>query len=83
MGYYVDKTGFIEEFLQNPTDKTLFRVPSDATLITRPRRFGKTLFMSMLAEFFDITKDSRKIFGSSGISVGKAKQPSSHGGNDG
>ena len=32
------------------------------TLITRPRRFGKTLGMSMLAEFFDIEKDSRKIF---------------------
>lgn len=32
------------------------------TLITRPRRFGKTLGMSMLANFFDVRKDSRDIF---------------------
>ncbi len=32
------------------------------TLITRPRRFGKTLNMSMMASFFDITKDSRELF---------------------
>lgn len=32
------------------------------TLITRPRRFGKTLNMSMLSEFFDITKDSKALF---------------------
>lgn len=51
--YYVDKTGLIEELLEQT-----FKV----NLITRPRRFGKTLTMSMLAEFFDITKDSRKIF---------------------
>ena len=31
-------------------------------LITRPRRFGKTLNVSMMAEFFDITKDSKDIF---------------------
>ena len=61
-GYYVDKTGFIEEFLQNPADRSKFRVPADATLFTRPRRFGKTLFMSMLAEFFDITRESRELF---------------------
>ena len=51
--YYIDKTAFLEKFL---------RTPDDATLFTRPRRFGKTLFMSMLAEFFDITKDSRELF---------------------
>ena len=51
--YYVDKTDFLEKFL---------RTPDDATLFTRPRRFGKTLFLSMLAEFFDITKDSRDLF---------------------
>ena len=43
--YYVDKTGFISELL-NYTDKV--------QLITRPRRFGKTLMMSMLKCFFDI-----------------------------
>ena len=44
--YYVDKTGLIAELLNNSVAKV--------TLITRPRRFGKTLGMSMLAAFFDI-----------------------------
>ena len=52
-GYYVDKTGFLEKFLKSPADASLF---------TRPRRFGKTLFMSMLASFFDVTKSSRDLF---------------------
>ena len=52
--YYIDKTGLICEVLKNPG--------TEVTLITRPRRFGKTLGMSMLAEFFNIEKDSRKIF---------------------
>ncbi|MDO5813024.1 MAG: AAA family ATPase [Bacillota bacterium] len=51
--YFVDKTLMIEEFLNRG---------SDVTLITRPRRFGKTINMSMMAEFFDITKDSKEIF---------------------
>ena len=51
--YYIDKTGFIEDLLN-----TRFEV----NLITRPRRFGKTLTMSMLADFFDIRKDSRELF---------------------
>lgn len=51
--YYVDKTLMIEDFIKyNDT----------AALITRPRRFGKTINMTMLREFFDITKDSRQIF---------------------
>lgn len=41
--YYIDKTGFIRELLSETFD---------VNLITRPRRFGKTLTMSMLAEFF-------------------------------
>lgn len=52
-GYYVDKTKFIVELLQDN-----FK----ANLITRPRRFGKTLAMSMLKNFFDIRKDSKPIF---------------------
>jgi len=51
--YYVDKTLMIEDFL----DYSNF-----VTLITRPRRFGKTLNMTMLRDFFDITQDSRQIF---------------------
>ncbi|MDO5812514.1 MAG: AAA family ATPase [Bacillota bacterium] len=51
--YLVDKTLMIKEFLYRGTD---------VTLITRPRRFGKTINMSMLSEFFDITKDSKEIF---------------------
>ena len=35
---------------------------SKVTLVTRPRRFGKTINMSMMSEFFDITKDSKEIF---------------------
>ena len=49
--YYIDKTGLIEELVRNSGAKV--------TLITRPRRFGKTMAMNMLAEFFDIRKDSR------------------------
>lgn len=52
--YYIDKTGLIKNLLQNNLSK--------GTLITRPRRFGKTLAMCMLADFFDIRKDSRALF---------------------
>ena len=52
--YYVDKTGLIGEILKNTAVKV--------TLITRPRRFGKTLGMSLLANFFDIRKDSSSMF---------------------
>ena len=52
--YYVDKTGLIEELMRTPSTKV--------TLITRPRRFGKTLGMSMMAEFFDIRKNSGSLF---------------------
>ncbi len=51
--YYVDKTGLIEELL---------KTEAEVTLITRPRRFGKTLGMSMLESFLDIRKNSRKLF---------------------
>ena len=52
--YYVDKTGLIEDLLEKET--------AEVTLITRPRRFGKTMGMSMLANFFDIRRDSKAIF---------------------
>ena len=46
--YYVDKTGMIEDLLQNRSEVNLF---------TRPRRFGKSLNMSMLKAFFEIGGD--------------------------
>ncbi len=51
--YYVDKSGFIKELLEKE-----FKV----SLVTRPRRFGKTLTMGMLEDFFDISRDSRAHF---------------------
>ena len=50
--YYVDKTGLIKELLQNWGQVNLF---------TRPRRFGKSLSMSMLQCFFEIGRD-RELF---------------------
>lgn len=52
--YYVDKTEFIYELVEE-TD-------NQVSLYTRPRRFGKTLMMSMLANFFSIRKESKSLF---------------------
>lgn len=46
--YYVDKTVLIEQVLEKGSEVTLF---------TRPRRFGKSLNMSMLQRFFEIGTD--------------------------
>ena len=46
--YYIDKTGLIEQLLENWGKVNLF---------TRPRRFGKTLNMTMLRSFFEIGTD--------------------------
>lgn len=51
--YYIDKTPFI---------KVLLDRQFEASLITRPCRFGKTLTMSMLEDFFDISRDSKSHF---------------------
>lgn len=59
--YYVDKTGLIEDLLEKET--------AEVTLITRPRRFGKTMGMSMLDNFFDIRKDSQAMF--EGLEISK------------
>ena len=48
--YYVDKTAFIGELWRNRGEVNLF---------TRPRRFGKTLNMSMLQYFFEDTGDEK------------------------
>lgn len=60
--YYVDKTLFIEELLQNWGKVNLF---------TRPRRFGKSLNMSMLKHFFEIGCD-RTLF--EGLKIGEKKE---------
>ena len=52
--YYVDKTELIYDLVHN--------MDNAVTLFTRPRRFGKTLNMSMMESFFDITRDSRDVF---------------------
>ena len=51
--YFVDKTHFI---------KSLIDYHAQVTLITRPRRFGKTLMLSMLQEFFDINAAGGNLF---------------------
>ena len=52
--YYVDKSGLIAEILRSESVKV--------SLITRPRRYGKTLGMRMLESFFDIRRQSRNLF---------------------
>ena len=52
--YYVDKTEIIYELVHDTKNKV--------TLFTRPRRFGKTLMMSMMENFFNIRKESARIF---------------------
>ena len=53
--YYIDKTLLIDKMLMNKSKVTLF---------TRPRRFGKTLNMSMLKYFFDVKdkEENKKLF---------------------
>lgn len=59
--YFVDKTNFIRELLDHK---------NKVTLITRPRRFGKTLAMRMLQEFFDINAAGRDTF--KGLNISRA-----------
>ena len=49
--YYVDKTLFIKDLLD---------IKGEVNLFTRPRRFGKTLNLSMLRYFFEDTGDEKK-----------------------
>ena len=62
--YYIDKSGLIADLL-NPR-------AAEITLITRPRRFGKTLAMNMLASFFDIRKNSKVLF--NGLEITKDEE---------
>ncbi len=58
---YVDKTGFLEDFINSR--------PKKVSLFTRPRRFGKSLMLSMMGEFFDCRKNSKEIF--DGLKISK------------
>ncbi len=60
--YYVDKSLLIEE---------LFSKGDEATLLPRPRRFGKTLNLSMLQYYFNIREDNRGLF--KGLKIEKSK----------
>ena len=62
--YYVDKTKFMVAVLEDASNVKLF---------TRPRRFGKTLNMSMLKYFFDVrdSEENRKLF--NGLDIEKSK----------
>ena len=53
--YFVDKTPFLQEFLRDH---------AAVTLLTRPRRFGKTLLLSMMQRFLDLkdAEENRKLF---------------------
>ena len=61
--YYVDKTEIMYELVHD-TDNIV-------TIFTRPRRFGKTLMMSMMENFFSIRKDSKSLFDNLNISKHK------------
>lgn len=62
--FYIDKTQLINDLYNNDGTKVF--------LFTRPRRFGKTLTMSMLASFFNIREDSKDIF--DGLQISKNKE---------
>ena len=59
--YYIDKTPFIEEIVSSMLGKSI--------LITRPRRFGKSLMVSMLDHFFSIKEDSVGLFSDKQVAV--------------
>lgn len=63
--FYIDKTDFIREWWESE---------DEVTLITRPRRFGKTLNMSMLEKFFSVSYQGRgDLF--QGLSIWEEKSP--------
>ena len=63
--FYIDKTDFIRQWWESA---------DEVTLITRPRRFGKTLNMSMLEKFFSVKYAGRSdLF--EGLSIWQEKSP--------
>ena len=67
--YYVDKTELIQALLKTE--------PAEITLFTRPRRFGKTLNMSMLYYFFSI-KEKENAYLFNGLNISKNKEAIKH-----
>ncbi|SFV55325.1 Conserved protein, with a weak D-galactarate dehydratase/altronate hydrolase domain [hydrothermal vent metagenome] len=65
--YYIDKTDFISEIIDSS---------ADVILLPRPRRFGKTLNLSMLNYFFDVEQKNKELF--NGLSISKNSQAMSH-----
>ena len=62
--YYVDKTEILYELVHDTNNKV--------SLFTRPRRFGKTLMMSMMENFFNIRKESSALF--EGLAVARREE---------
>ena len=65
--FFVDKSLFIKEVIEES---------SEVVLITRPRRFGKSLNFSMLKYFFDIKEDSRELF--KGLKISREEESLLH-----
>ena len=65
--FYIDKSLFVKEVIEEG---------SEVVLITRPRRFGKSLNFSMLKYFFDIKEDSRELF--KGLKISREKESLMH-----
>ena len=62
--YYIDKTELLYDLVGSTDHKV--------TLFTRPRRFGKTLNISMMESFFDINRDSKELF--EGLDIAKYEE---------
>ena len=65
--YYIDKTDFISEILNSS---------AEIILLPRPRRFGKTLNLSMLNYFFNVEEKSRELF--NGLNISNNKEAMNH-----
>ena len=65
--FYIDKSLFVKEVVEEG---------SEVVLITRPRRFGKSLNFSMLKYFFDIKEDSRELF--KGLKISREEESLKH-----
>jgi hypothetical protein len=65
--YYIDKTNFISEVIDNS---------ADVILLPRPRRFGKTLNLSMTKYFFDVEEDNETLF--KGLNISRNQEAMAH-----